>query len=345
MTDLPYRILVVDDQPQSATLAEAYLQALGCVVDTACNGSQALQAIDSTPPDLILLDAMMPGMDGFEVCRRLKANKTHAQIPIILLSALQSSEDRVNGIEAGANDFITKPFNRLELLARVRTLLRLKRLEEQERQHLRRTLERYMDSSVAQHMLAETRDAVGNVHRQEASILFADLRGFTAWSESQTPEVVAEVINRFLSHAVEAVFRHGGTVDKFIGDGLMALFGAPLPQPDHPRRAVAAALEIISEAANIAHPHLTEPLRVGCGVNSGEVVVGNIGSERRLDYTALGDVVNVARRLVDEAAGGQVLVGEVTWARLGQPEGQALGLKRMRNRRRPVRTFAVTGLG
>jgi adenylate cyclase len=344
MDETPRRVLVVDDQPQNLLLAEAVLKAVGFAVTKAADGHQCLTAVEAEPPDLILLDVMMPGMDGFEVCRRLKAHREYRYIPIVLLTALTASEDRVTGIEAGADDFISKPFNRHELIARVRSLVRVKRLEEQVRRHMRTTLERYLDSSVAQQMLENPELVTPGGRRVAASALFADIRGFTAWSEGVSAETAVEGVNLLLGQAVEIVFRHGGTVDKFTGDGLMAIFGAPVPHEDHARRAVAAALEIVAAGRAVRAPYLPEGFRVGCGVSTGEMVVGNIGSERRLDYTAIGDTVNTAARLCEEAEGGQVLVSAETWGLLDGAEGADLGERRMRKRAEPLRVMAVRAL-
>ena len=340
----PYRVLVVDDQPNNLTLASFHIRSLGYEVLTAQDGPECLKLVEESPPDVILLDVMMPGLDGFEVCRRLKRHKEHRHIPVVLLTALTDTDDRITGIEAGADDFVTKPFNRLELLARLKSLVRVKRLEETERTHLRRTLERYVDSSVAQQVLDNPELVAPGGRLQDASVLFADVRGFTSWAEGRAPEVVVEVINEFLSQAVEIVFKHGGAVDKFTGDGLMAHFGALISDPDHPRRSVAAALEIIEAPNQLTHPVLKETLRVGCGINSGELVVGNIGSSRRLDFTVIGDVVNVASRLTGEAAAGQVLVSRATFRRLGQTESEDLGPRALKNRQGPVHVFAVKAL-
>lgn len=344
MSDAPFVVLVVDDAPQNVMLAEVNLKAIGCQVKKAFDGVQCLAQVEAEPPDLILLDVNMPNMDGFDVCRRLKGDKRYRHIPIVLLTALNASADRVTGIEAGADDFISKPFNRHELMARVKSLLRVKRLEEAERLHMRRTFERYVDSAVAQQLMDNPEMVHPGGRRCDASILFVDVRGFTAWSETRAPEEVVEVINLFLHSAVEAVFEYGGAVDKFTGDGLMAHFGALIPQPNHPRRAVASALQIVQNAQALTHAALTSPLAVGCGVNSGELVIGNIGSERRLDYTAIGDVVNVASRLTQEAGKGQVLVSETTYRRLEPAVGEDLGRKFFKNRHEPVQAFAVTVL-
>ena len=344
MSATPYRILVVDDTPQNVELAQACLEAQGYVVDTGSDGREALDAAARHVPDLILLDVMMPGMDGFEATRRLKAGRETRHVPVVLLTSLTSTEDRVTGIEAGADDFISKPFDRTELVARVRSLVRVKRLEETERARVRQTLERYVDSSVAQQLLDSPDLAVPGGRRQDASALFVDIRGFSGWSEREEPEAVLEVINALLQVAVEAVFRHGGMVDKFMGDGLMALFGAPVPCHDHLHRAVAAALDIRDRAGAVAHPRLTGPLRVGCGVNAGEMVVGNVGSERRLDYTAVGNAVNVAKRLEEDAEPGQVLVTESCRGMLGGAEATSLGERILKGQTHPVRVYDVTRL-
>jgi class 3 adenylate cyclase len=339
----PYRVLVVDDLVQNLVVAEALLESLGCQVVTARNGQECIDLVAAGAPDLILLDVMMPVMDGLAVCRVLKRDPEHRHIPIVLLTSLDSTEDYVAGIEAGADDFVVKPFRRHELLARVKSLLRVKRLVEGERQHLRGTLERYVGASVAQKLLDQGQFAAPSGNRVDASILFADIRSFSAWSELTEPEAVVEVMNAFLGAAVEIVFRFGGAVDKFTGDGLMAIFGAPVPTPDHPRRAVRASLDIAA-LAGVGASALPAPLLVGCGVNSGEMVIGSIGSERRLDYTAMGDAVNLARRLCDEAAGGQVLVAEATRVRLVGVHVEDLGRLRVKNRQEPIQTYSVVSL-
>lgn len=344
MTERPYRVLVVDDLAQNLLVAEALLESLSCQVVTARNGQECLDVVAVEPPDLILLDVVMPVMDGLAACRILKGDPEYRHIPIVLLTSLDSTEDYVAGIESGADDFVVKPFNRHELVARVRSLLRVKRLVEGERRHLRGTLERYVGPSVAQQLLGQEQFGAPSGGRVDASVLFADIRSFSAWSELTEPEAVVEVMNAFLGAAVEIVFQYGGAVDKFTGDGLMAIFGAPLPTSDHPQRAVRAALEIAAVASSIRHSALPSPLLVGCGVNSGEMVIGSIGSERRLDYTAMGDAVNLARRLCDEAAGGHVLVTEATCVRLRGVHVEDLGRLRVKNRQEPVQTYSVVSL-
>lgn len=344
MPENPFHVLVVDDQAHNVILAETLLKAQGYKVSQASDGPACLAAVESSPPDLILLDVMMPVMDGLQVCRHLKGHKEHHHIPIILLTALDASEDRIAGIEAGADDFVTKPFNRHELIARVKSLVRMKRLEDAERRHMRQTLERYVEPAVAEQVLANPELAVVASRRQEATVLFVDVRGFTVWSERVSAEVVVDVMNRFLARAVDLVFEHGGMVDKYTGDGLMALFGAPLPVPEHARGAVACGLAIAAMAPSITHPDLGEALAVGVGINSDEMVVGNIGSERRLDYTAMGDAVNVAKRLCDDAPGGQVWVSAGTYAALGGAQVVDLGHKQLKHRIEPVHTYQVLSL-
>jgi adenylate cyclase len=344
LKDQPFRVLIVDDVKANIDLVEASLAPMGYNTTRAENGLQCLEMVRKDPPDLILLDVMMPGISGFQVCYQLKQDPEFRHIPIILVTALDGVEDRISGIEAGCDDFISKPFDRHELLARVKSLLRLKRLEERERFQVRRALERYVDSNVAQEILSHDGEAIPGCKRVDATVLFADVRGFTSWSESLAPEDVVGVINTFLSQAVEIVFKHGGSIDKFTGDGLMAIFGAPVSMQDHPNQAALAALEIIEKAHEILPPTLTESLQVGCGINSGPMVVGNIGSERRLDWTAIGDVVNVASRLTSEALPGQVLVSAATAERLDHPSMTDLGEKHVKNRHEPVHVFSLNGI-
>ncbi|MBM2809528.1 MAG: adenylate/guanylate cyclase [Chloroflexi bacterium] len=344
MNDHPPRILIVDDQPSNVMLAQAILKPLGCDIETASDGMACLRAVERTPPDLILLDVMMPEMDGFTACQCLKEHPDFMHIPVVLLTALASSEDRVAGIEAGADDFVSKPFEPHELRARVKSLLRVKRLVEVERLHLRQTLERYVDSSVADMLIAREDLALPGGVRTDASVLFSDIRGFSTWSETLAPEVVVEVVNLFLTRAVDAVFKYGGTVDKFTGDGLMAIFGAPVQHRGHASRAVCAAVEIVRAAESVVHPSLSTPLSVGCGVNSGEMVVGNVGSERRMDYTALGDAVNVASRLCQEARGGCVIVSASTYGRLKHADAEEVGFIHLKNRQESVQIYSISSV-
>lgn len=317
------RILVVDDIAANVELLEALLMADGYDIATAFNGEEALQRVSEDEPDLILLDVMMPGMNGFEVCSRLKNDETTQFIPIVLLTALDQLEDKVRGLDSGADDFLTKPFNRLELKARIRSLLRIRSLHnevEQKRRLLFRLLNRYVSEEIVTTILEdpEKRLKLGG-EKREVAILFADIRGFTAFSESMAAEMVVEVLNECFRDITELVFKYKGTFDKYVGDCIMAFYGAPLSYGDDIERCVRTAMEMQRIFERITEKW-TDPrmkaLGLGIGINFGEVVVGNIGSERLMDYTVIGDHVNVAARLEQTAQGGQILISEEVYQRV-----------------------------
>lgn len=498
-------ILIVDDNPAGQETLEGLLEGPGYTLVFANDGPEALAKAAELNPDLILLDVMMPGMDGFEVCRRLKEGKQR-HVPVILVTALDSKADLAYGLETGADDFLTKPVNRLELRARVRSMLRIKSqydaLEKQQReletalhlnkkfaqtfaQHLE-TLELLHDTGLRMmdnldtdsvldlisqtalelipeaagcviHFLAEAeaqllpvvfsreegtkmiypavgiekivqraiktgqaihvseriatsphlwpelpemralvvmpllgeQQALGTLtvyspevdafemshqhilsilakqaavaiskarffkerelakerekqairhlfqryvspvvverlvdgregltlggKRQDVTILFADIRGFTSFSENLFPEAVVEALNQYLALGVKAVLAEEGTLDKFMGDALMALFNAPLPQPDHTLRAVRAALAMQQAIAAYNSEQAAPSLNFGIGLHTGQAVVGNIGTEQQMNYTAIGDAVNLAKRLQEQAQGGQILLSQTVF--------------------------------
>jgi adenylate cyclase len=309
------RILAVDDNKQNLALLERALTAAGYHILTATDGAGALAAIARESPDLVLLDVMMPGMSGYEVCGRIRADARTRLLPVVMLTALNDVADRIRGIEAGADDFLSKPFNREELLTRVRSLLRIKTLHddlEQKNRLLRSLFGRYVSEEVAAQIVADPdRHMKMGGENREVTVLFGDLRGFTSLAETLPPEAVVEILNTYLTRVVDAVFELGGTLDKFRGDGIMAFFGAPIAHADDPARAVRCALrmqESLRAARFGAFPDLR--LHMGIGINTGTVVAGNIGSERRMDYTVIGDEVNVAQRFEASASPGQILITE-----------------------------------
>lgn len=501
----PATILVVDDEPILRDILEALLQAQGYNLALAGSGPEALAKVAEFCPDLILLDVMMPGMDGLEVCQILKAEKLWQHIPIILITALSSVEDLARGINAGADDFLHKPFDNLELLARVRSMLRLKsqydaleeqrqkletslhlnekfgralaqhlaelellhdvglrlmnkldmdsvldliaqaaleiipqatgcvmhfatedeqqllpvtlspekhlkivhlsvgieeiarkaiktktlidvpdvlttmpqlplgdmrallvvplidqqhvlgtmtiysseanvfaenhqhilsilanqatvaitkarsieereRLKEQEKWAIRDLFQRYVSPKVVDRLVAGTDDLVLGGKRQEVSVLFADLRGFTSFGENLAPEQLIKVLNQYLALAVEAILTQEGTLDKFMGDAVMAIFNAPLPQPDHTMRAVRAALAM-QQAIHRYNSTITDENRLsfGIGIHSGQAIVGNIGTAQQMNYTAIGDTINLAKRLQEHARGGQIVLSQAAY--------------------------------
>ncbi len=319
----PPRILIADDDWLNRDLLQAYLTTSGCEVVTASDGQAALDSARSYPPDLALVDVQMPRMDGLELCRALKSTRETRFIPVVIVTALDSEEEKLKAIESGADDFITKPYNSIVLLTRVRSLLRIKKLHdeiESRNQLLRQVLDRYVAEDVTDVILTDPERylKLGGETRL-VTVLFADIRGFTRFTEQHTAPQVVETLNRIFRALSQVVFNHRGTLDKYLGDGLMAFYGAPVGGEDDAKRAVDTALEmqrVFREVCQEAGEDVAA-LALGIGLNSGEAVVGNIGSENVMDYTVVGDVVNVAKRLQEQAAGGEVLLSEATYLEAG----------------------------
>ncbi len=311
------RILVVDDGVQNVELLKTYLTTAGYNVFAAYNGQEALEKVPQVNPDLILLDIMMPVLGGYEVCKRLKADEVTRFIPIVMITALRGMEDKIKGLEVGADDFLSKPFNSIELLARVKSLLRIKRLHdalEQKNKLLFNILNRYLVEEVST-MILDDPDRylkLGGESRT-VTVLFADIRGFTHFSEQHPPDRVVEVLNSLFSELTRIIFRHKGTFDKYLGDAIMAFYGAPISSDDDALRALQTALGMQKSFEELKKQNgdLAE-LGLGIGLDSGEVVVGNIGSEKVMDYTVIGDTANVAKRLQELADRGQILISQNT---------------------------------
>ena len=331
-------VLVVDDEPRNARLMQIVLRSEGYRTTLAQNGPEALKIAGEGRVDLVILDVMMPGMSGYEVCRIIRADLATRFIPVVLVTALTDSTDRVEGIEAGADDFISKPFNEVEIRARVRSLLRIKALRDQLEQRnnlLLDALHRAVSPSVAEQILADPdRYLHPGGERRSVSILFGDLRGYTSLAEELPPQEAMKVLNSYLAEIIFAVYEHGGTVNQILGDGVMALFGAPISYTDHPRRAVSAALamqRLVGQVRVDGFPDVR--LNMGIGINSGDVVVGHIGSEQRMDYTAVGDAVNLAARFEQNAGPGQLLVTQSTYDMIAEYfEVQPIGTIRTKGR-------------
>jgi class 3 adenylate cyclase len=341
------RILAVDDNKQNLTLLQKALTAANYEVLTAMDGPTALALIASAAVDLVLLDVMMPGMSGYEVCERIRANEATRLLPVVMLTALTEVADRIHGIEAGADDFLTKPFNREELLTRVRSLLRIKTLHDdiETKNRLLRTLfGRYVSEEVAAEIVADPgRHLRLGGERRHVTVLFGDLRGFTPMAESLDPEAAVEILNVYLTHVVDAVFEFGGTLDKFRGDGIMAIFGAPMQHEDDPANAIRCALVLQERLKDITFakfPGLC--LRMGVGINTGIVISGNIGSERRMDYTVIGNEVNVAQRFESNAGPGQILITGSTYEHVKDAvDVRELGLLRVAGKQEGVLAYDV----
>jgi class 3 adenylate cyclase len=341
-------VLVVDDLTDSRRLLADVVLALGAEPIEASNGADALALAVDSQPDLIVLDVQMPGMSGFEVIERLKEDPATASIPILLLTALSDVEHRITGLRLGADDYLTKPYNPRELMARIGARLRQKEVTDELReaqQTIRSTFERYVAPAVVEQLLADPSQVALGGRLQEITVLFADLEGFTTLSEQTPPEELLTMLNAYHTLLVGVVRVQGGTVDKFLGDGLIALYNTPLAQPDHPWLAVQTAMAI-RRGLPAFHAAFAPAfrLRINFGVHTGMAVVGNVGAPDLMNFTAVGDSVNIAARLQSEGAGGQILISEATYERLGgRVIVNSIGPRQMKGRVGSIMTYEVVG--
>jgi len=320
----PGTILIVDDDPLNRRLLAKSLENDGHRTTQIDNGFAALAALKEDQPDLVLLDVEMPGLDGIEVLERIKGDDELRHVPVIMISGIEDTASIVRCIEAGAEDFLPKPFDPVILRARIRSGLNRKRLADLEEDRVRDAFTRFLPEPIAAEILARSggQASIGAV-RVWATVMFIDLRGFTTFAESRPVEQVIEVLNRFLGTMADGVLDHGGTLVAFLGDGLMAAFGAPIESLDHADRAVTAAREMAAERLpdfNVwaKGQGVEEGFRMGIGLNSGRVMSGTIGSERRTDYTLIGDTVNTAARIeqLTKQSGHTILVADQTRANM-----------------------------
>ncbi|HTO09673.1 MAG TPA: response regulator [Myxococcota bacterium] len=328
------RVLVVDDTPRNAKLLADLLAANGFQVATASSGAEALESLAKEPADLVLLDVVMPGLSGYDVCREVRKREHGGYLPIILVTALDPEEERMRGLEAGADDFLTKPVNLGEVLGRVRSLLRIRTLHEtvraqaQELADWNRELEGRVREQVAElerltrlkrflaPQVAEAIAAGGleilRPHRRRVTVVFLDLRGFTAFAESSEPEEVMELLREYHAHMGRLVVAHQGTLERFTGDGMMVFFNDPIELADPELEAVTMALEMRAAAARLSESwrRRGHALELGMGITHGYATLGAIGFDERQDYAAIGRVTNQAARLCEAAAAGQILISE-----------------------------------
>jgi adenylate cyclase len=362
-------VLVVDDLPQNVRLLDAVLSPRGYDVRSAGSGEEALAALQHGPPDLVLLDIVMPGMDGYEVCRRIRQDPATAFLPVVMITA-SGDQEKLRAIEAGADDFVTKPFNQAELLARVRSLVRVKRYHDTiERQaaelagwnrelearvtaqveELERVgrLRRFLAPQLADLIVTSGDESFLTSHRREITVAFCDLRGFTAFAETAEPEEVMEVLNEYHAALGDLIFRFEGTLEHFAGDGLMVFFNDPLPCADGPARAVRMAVAMRARAQDLAEgwAKAGHDLALAVGIAQGYATLGQIGFEGRFDYAAIGTVTNLASRLCGEAAPWQILVTQRVHAAtediaVSQPVGELT----LRGFSKPVAAFGIDAL-
>ncbi|MFO1325145.1 MAG: response regulator [Burkholderiales bacterium] len=363
------KILVVDDTPQNVKLLADLLGVKGYAVATATNGEEALAKVASEKPDLVLLDVMMPGMSGYDVCRKLRADPQTALLPVVLCTSLDPQTERINGIAAGADDFLGKPINQPELFARVQSLLRIKRLHEQTQRQAAQladwsaTLERRVAEQVAENerlsrlkrffspKLAELIvDGSGEdplkSRRREIVVVYSDLRGFTAFAETSEPEELMRTLGSFHGAMGRLVLAHEATLERFTGDGMMVFLGDPVPIDNAAAKGVALAMDMRRAAQELSATWKKRgvDLGLGIGVAQGFATVGAIGFEGRIDYGAIGTVTNLAARLCQHAKAGEIIISQRVYAEISESvETEDLGELQLHGFARPARAFRCLG--
>ena len=360
-------ILAVDDQPANLRLLDAVLSPRGYRVIRASSGEQALELLSSSSPDLVLLDIVMPGIDGYEVCRRIRSAPETAFLPVVMITA-SGHQEKTRAIEAGADDFVSKPFDQSELLARVASLARIKRYHDtitrqaaelaqwnaelearvntqlEELQRMNR-LRRFLSPQVAELVINSGDDSVLGSHRREIVVVFCDLRGFTAFAESSEPEEVMAVLGEYHAALGELIFQYQGTLERFTGDGLMVFFNDPIPLDRPAQHAVEMALAMRDRVRTLVEgwSRLGHDLGFGVGIAQGFATLGRIGYEGRFDYAAIGSVTNLAARLCAEAGAGQVLVSQRVFSAVDDVAvGESVGPLELRGFSRSIRAFGVS---
>ncbi len=362
-------ILIVDDVPQNVRLLDAVLLPRGFRVTTASSGEEALDVLSKEPPDLVLLDIRMPGIDGYEVCRRIRADPGTAFLPVIMITASEG-EEKIRAIESGADDFVTKPFDQAELLARVRSLVRVKRyhdtienqaaelarwnreLEQRVQDQIEQLeragrLRRFLPAQLADRIISSGDESFLNGHRREVTVVFCDLRGFTAFAETAEPEEVWEILGQYHGALGDLISRFEGTLERFAGDGLVVFFNDPEPCDDAPLRSVRMALAMRQRVQELADgwQRRGHKLALGVGIAQGYATLGRIGFAGRFDYAAIGTVTNLAARLCAEAAPWQILITQRVNAAAGDlVVSRPVGELSLRGFSRPVPAFEVSGL-
>lgn len=372
MTDAAPTILIVDDTEANRVLLNDLILALGYRPQLADNGLSALAAIRTAPPDLVLLDILMPQMGGFEVLDIMRQEGSLRDIPVVVVSAIDDQASIVRCIQAGADDYLIKPIDQVLLKARIGASLERKRLRDQEtavrrqietynlaleqrvREQVaqitateleRAKLSRYLSPSVVEQVLGAGQELALGGRRLEVTVLFTDIRGYTALSRQIDVGQVVELLNEHFTAVSEIVFKYGGTLDKFIGDSVMAVFGSPFASGSEARHAVLAALEIQAmveqrnrEAARTGVP----TFQIGIGINTGDVISGNIGSPHKMDFTVIGSTVNLTARLTEVAKPGEIMLGAATVDQLqGEFPVEPVGALELKHRPDVVECFRL----
>ena len=325
----PGFILAVDDRQENRELVARYLSRSGHLVVTAATGEEALKTLEQADVDVVLLDLVMPGMDGREVLRRIKEHEDWRATPVIVISGHQDMEDIIECIEAGADDYLFKPFNPVLLQARIKAGIERKRWHDREELYrhqlernekfIRATFGRYLSDEIVTDILERPEGLELGGDLREVTIMMSDIRGFTTLSEHLAPDQVVKMLNRYLGTMTDIIMAHHGTIDEFLGDAILAVFGAPLEREDDAGRAVRCAQAMQAAMADINAENRAEGLpevQTGIALNTGSVIAGNIGSERRSKYGFVGHPMNVTSRIEDHCAGGEILLSDSTLQKL-----------------------------
>ena len=362
-------VLVVDDLAQNVRLLEAVLSPKGFRVATASSGEEALEVLSKEQPDVVLLDIVMPGMDGYEVCRRIREDPGMAFLPVIMITASEEQE-KVRAIKSGADDFVNKPFDPAELLARVSSLVRIKRyhdtiehqaaelagwnreLEQRVQDQVEQLervgrLRRFLPAQLADLIVSSGDESFLDAHRRDITVVCTDLRGFTAFAETAEPEEVWEILGEYHDALGDLITRYAGTLERFAGDGIVAFFNDPIPCDDAPLRSIRMALTMrqrIQELADRWQRHGHE-LSLGIGIAQGYATLGRVGYADRFDYASIGSVTNLAARLCAEAGPWQILIPQRVNAAVEEfVVSRLVGELSLRGFSRAIRTFEVSGL-
>src|SRR6266446_4145581 len=352
-------LLVVDDNPMNRDMLARRLARRGYTVAVAADGQEALTMIEAQQFDLVLLDIMMPGISGLDVLKSLRQRYSVTDLPVIMATAKDQSEDIVAALQLGANDYITKPLDFPVVLARTQTQLSLKRaMEEIQRlaaqlelrtRFIRDTFGRYLTDEVVTILLDSPAGLQLGGEKRRVTILISDLRGFTSLSGRLAPEQLMAMLNRYLDTMIEVIMQYQGTIDEIIGDAMLVIFGAPIGRQDDAQRAVACAvaMQLAMATVNAENRRAGLPdMEMGIGVHTGEVVVGNIGSHKRTKYGVVGSHVNLTSRIQSYTIGGQILLSEATRQEVGplvrmhkQMEVEAKGIAE------PITLYELRGIG
>ncbi len=337
----PGCLLVVDDNKMNRLLIARHLEQQGHRVAFAENGRQALTMLRGQSFDLVLLDIEMPEMDGYQVLEQLMANADLRNIPVIMISSVEDLRSVVKCIELGAEDYLHKPINPILLKARINSSLEKKRLRDRQRELIRK----FATEEVADELLNTGFSLGGKL--VTATAMFSDIRSFTTIAESQTPAETIELLSDYYALMMDAIGSAGGIINQMVGDGLMAIFGAPLPREDHRERAVRAAIQMIELLGQYNQERTTLkriPIRIGIGIASGEVIAGYTGTQRRATYTCVGDTVNLAARLEShtKVVGKPILIDECV--RMGLNDSIVVedqGTVEFKGKSQPVHVYSV----